>query len=146
MGAFLNSPPQNPRKEARTGFVWVKGHSGEAGNEAADALAGEGSRKPIEDEVNVDAFSSLTLPGAKLKAMTQSKAYKIIRKLKMDKSSYRELLDRRATAANMALAKAAAADTNGAPPAKKIWRSTFDKDISRSIRFFLWMLQFITGQ
>jgi hypothetical protein len=32
----------------------------------------------------------------------QAKAYKIIRKLKMGKTSYRELLDRRATAANMA--------------------------------------------
>ncbi|KAJ7601722.1 hypothetical protein DFH06DRAFT_1024992, partial [Mycena polygramma] len=41
----------------------------------------------------------------------------------------------------MTIAKAAAAGTNGeTPPAKKFWRSTRDKDISRSIRFFLWML------
>jgi ribonuclease HI len=73
--------------------------------------------------------------------MTQAKAYKIIRKIKMNRTSYRELLDRRATTANMALAKGAAADANGhSPPAHKIWRSTFDKDISRSIRFFMWML------
>lgn len=72
--------------------------------------------------------------------MTQAKAYKIIRKLKMGTPSYRELLDRRATAANMAYAKAAANADGEVPPARKIWRSTFDKDISRSIRFFLWML------
>jgi ribonuclease HI len=41
----------------------------------------------------------------------------------------------------MALAQAAATGTNGGPPpARKVWRSTFDKDISRSIRYFLWMV------
>ncbi len=90
-------------------------------------------------------YASLTIPGAKLQAMSQSTAYKIIRKIKMDKKSYRELLDRRATVTNLAIAKAAAANaTGGTPPARKLWRSTFDKDISRSIRFFLWML-YMTG-
>ena len=74
--------------------------------------------------------------------MSQAKAYKIIRKLKMERTAYRELLDRKATRVNMNKAKAAAANlnANGTPPARKFWRSTFDKEISRSIRFFMWML------
>jgi ribonuclease HI len=128
-------------RKAPTKLAWVKGHSGVAGNEGADKLAGEGSRKPVEDDINIEAFATLTIPGAKLKAMTQAKAYKIIRKLTMEKASYRELLDRNATRTNIGIAKAAAASTNGeTPPAKKFWKSTRDKEISRSIRFFLWML------
>ncbi|KAJ6574138.1 ribonuclease H-like domain-containing protein [Mycena capillaripes] len=128
-------------RKAPTEFIWVKGHSGVAGSEEADKLAGEGSRKADEDEINVEALTSLVLPGAKLKMMTQAKAYKIIRKLKMEKSSYRELLDKRATLVNMKIAKTAAARINGnTPPARKFWQSTRDKEIPRSIRFFLWML------
>jgi ribonuclease HI len=59
----------------------------------------------------------------------------------MEKTSYRELLDRNTTRTNIGITKAAAAGTNGeTPPVKKFWRSTRDKEILRSIRFFLWML------
>jgi ribonuclease HI len=80
-------------RKAPTSLVWVKGHSGVRGNEEADKLAGEGSRKAVENDINVEAFTSLIIPGAKLKAMTQAKAYMIIRKLTMEKTSCRELLD-----------------------------------------------------
>jgi ribonuclease HI len=48
-------------RKAPTDFVWVKGRSGVAGNEAADALAGAGSLKQKEDDMNIMAFALLTL-------------------------------------------------------------------------------------
>jgi ribonuclease HI len=86
------------------------------------------------------ADSSLMVPGAKLQKMTQSSAYKIIRKIKMNKPSYRELLNRKMTKRNMTYAQQAVADpSDEIPSTGKIWKSTKHKDLSRSARFFLCM-------
>jgi len=111
------------------------------GNEGADKLAGEASRKEETDEINMTIRPDLILPGAKLKSMTQSTAYKIIRTQKMIKPKYREALNRRATVRNMALAKGAVSDLSKvAALPSTIWLSTRHKDVPRNIRYFLWML------
>ncbi|KAJ7153557.1 hypothetical protein C8R43DRAFT_1187464 [Mycena crocata] len=129
------------RRKARTIFKWVKAHAGNPGNEAADELAGKGSARATPDEIDMKPNAAFLLPGAKLQAMTQSAAYKIIRKIKMSKRAYREKLARKATKRNMVYAREAAEDRNGEiPTPQQIWKSTKHKDLSKSIRYFLWML------
>jgi ribonuclease HI len=73
--------------------------------------------------------------------MTQSLAYKIIRKVKMGAPAYKKMLDRKSTKRNMGYATAAAAsDESATPTAERIWKSTKHKDVLTSARFFLWML------
>ncbi|KAJ7106482.1 hypothetical protein C8R43DRAFT_1080647 [Mycena crocata] len=130
------------RRKAKTSFKWIKGHAGNPGNEAADALADQGSAKVTPDRVDMKTHAAFMLPGAKLQALTQSSAYKIIRKIKVNQKAYQKKLDRKATRVNIAFAKAAAAgdDDESTPLEGRIWKSTKHKDVSRSIRFFLWML------
>ncbi|KAJ7651550.1 hypothetical protein DFH06DRAFT_1420002, partial [Mycena polygramma] len=66
----------------------------------------------------------------------------IVRKIRIKGDKYQEKLARVATKRNMEYAKAAAAgeDDTGLPSDSKIWSSTKHKDVSRSIRFFLWMM------
>jgi ribonuclease HI len=54
-----------------THFKWVKGHSGDRGNEECDRLAKEGADKPTPDVLNLDIPISFDLQGAKLAALTQ---------------------------------------------------------------------------
>lgn len=92
---------------------WVKGHSGDPGNEGADRLARIASEKMDPDIVDLTIPPGLRVRGAKLAAMTRSKAYRIIRKIKMQTETYQEKLDRRDTNENVTLALAAASERCG---------------------------------
>ncbi|KAJ7164576.1 hypothetical protein C8R43DRAFT_1086077 [Mycena crocata] len=130
------------KRLAKTTIRWTKAHAGNPGNEAADKLAAQGSAKPNDvDVIDITHDPALTLPGAKLQAMTQSIAYKIIRRIKMGTPKYETLLARRATTINMEYALGAATGNDDEPPSRStIWKSIKNKDLTRSVRFFLWML------
>ncbi|PBK95019.1 hypothetical protein ARMGADRAFT_882886, partial [Armillaria gallica] len=65
---------------AITRLRWVKGHSGDPGNEGANQLARFANKKKDPDLIDLTAPPELRTQGAKLKVMTQAMAYKIIRK------------------------------------------------------------------
>ncbi|KAF8130921.1 hypothetical protein K438DRAFT_1490387, partial [Mycena galopus ATCC 62051] len=129
------------RRRARTTLTWVKNPSESTGSKEAGTLASAGCAKTVEDDVKIKPDTRFILPGVKLQAMTQSKAYKMIQRNKRNLPRYKKLLDRNATNRNMELTQAAVADpSDELPPRKDISKSTAHKDISRSARFFLWMM------
>ena len=67
------------RRTATTRFKWVRGHSGDHGNEESDRLAKEGAEKANPDDLDLHIPEEYTVQGAKLSAMTQALAYKGIR-------------------------------------------------------------------
>ena len=64
------------RRTAPTKLQWVKGHSGEIGNEHSDQLAKQGASKANEDEISLEIPEHFDLQGAKLSTITQAIAYK----------------------------------------------------------------------
>ena len=67
------------KRSAPTAFRWVKGHSGEEGNEESDALAKAGADKDTPDNFSLEIPPHFDVQGAKLSCITQAVAYRGIR-------------------------------------------------------------------
>ena len=67
------------KRSAPTAFRWVKGHSGEEGNEESDALAKLGADKDTPDDFSLEIPPHFDVQGAKLSSITQAVAYRGIR-------------------------------------------------------------------
>ncbi|KAF8868992.1 RnaseH-domain-containing protein [Infundibulicybe gibba] len=121
-------------RKGQTLFQKVKGHSGDVGNDGADAEAAIGARKTTEDQLDLTIPDEWNLTGAKLTTMTQSLLYKGIGEYNKNATK-----QRRATNINLERIRCTIKDTwDFLPTDNKIWASQRRKEISKNVRAYLW--------
>ena len=119
------------RRAAPTYFKWVKGHSGEHGNEEADRLANEGTRKTPPDNVDITVPNNFRTHGLKLLTTTQALVYTAITHSTTPTHT-------NSTNNNLELSRRAIHNmTNNLETTSSIWRSIRHPDIRRPIQAFL---------
>jgi len=113
-------------------FIWVKGHTGQEGNEQADTLAKEGANKPQPDILDLNIPDEFNLQGMKLSMISQALAYKGIREMKMK-------TQRRKTSNNLDITRYTIQDLTGnLETDATVWTNSRHKDLSKKIRQFLY--------
>ena len=119
------------KRSAPTAFKWVKGHSGEEGNEESDALAKKGAEKETPDELSLEIPPHFDVQGAKLSKITQAIAYRGLREL--DKPAHR-----RTTVRNLEKIRSNLQQFNGSMETDEaIWGSIRSQPIKPKIQDFL---------
>jgi len=118
-----------------TSFKWVKGHAGIKGNEKADALAAAGALLEQPTEIDTTIPLEFALEGARLQAMTQSLAYKLLQK-KMNVTPTTIVGDVSVAEAKMA----AELQSTLRPTSAQIWTSMWKMKIEPKIKDFLWKM------
>ncbi|KAL1684243.1 hypothetical protein EV122DRAFT_200428 [Schizophyllum commune] len=123
------------KRKAHTYFRWIKGHAGHHANEIADMLAGEGARKE-EIPFELDDGSEWNVTGIKLRALTQSHAYKTIMIQKLMKMEKRPRTQRNMLQILDDLEEEFWVQFTEAT----VWKAIRSKHIQRETRYFLWMV------
>ncbi|KAK0244533.1 hypothetical protein EDD85DRAFT_945872 [Armillaria nabsnona] len=122
------------RKQIST-MNWIKGHSGHHGNERVDRPAEEGAWKDPVESMNLEVTPTLRVTGAALFKLSQSRAYKALRKRNNEK-----LTRRRTTVENVKQAQRGAIESFGFKPTESaLWKLLRHKDINRNTTYLLWM-------
>ncbi|KAL1684465.1 hypothetical protein GGG16DRAFT_68246 [Schizophyllum commune] len=120
-------------RQAATTLRKVKGHSGDHGNDGADAEAAKGAQKPEIEPLNLYIDPSLRLDGARLCKISQKVAYLGVRRAK-SATHYTP-----STKANLDVIRWAMDDLSGRKPSDQtIWKALHHPDLQPKIRTFLW--------
>ncbi|KAF8877122.1 hypothetical protein BD779DRAFT_1414049, partial [Infundibulicybe gibba] len=106
-------------RKGTTYLTKVKGHSGDIGNDGADAEACKGANKQTDDPLDLQIGKNLCNTGAKLSELTQALAYKGINEYLRHKTP-----TRRKTEINLERIRHAIAENMSITPTNtKIWKS-----------------------
>lgn len=118
-----------------TQFQWVKGHNNNPGNEKADQQAGSGASKMTNDEIDLTIPDNWVLQGARLCTLKQKVAYGHIVKLIKEKpggdKTHWIVEDIKDEVERI---------TGKRPPATRIWKNIWHKNIPLKVSDFLWKL------